>query len=187
MRYKPTLLLNIICVIGFILYGIAIILYTVVLNQRWGNAAIDLGIQILGPIFGTIVVLLIEIGILITAYSISKYKKTTTATNIFLCWFWILSLYQCAINSFLSFQNLPNEPINLFFKTMWPYFWYPMKELVFIIISLTLTYIWFKKIKTDEEISKYDMIIIIIIGVAFWLTIALSQIMLINTGENVYS
>lgn len=55
MRYKPTLLLNIICVIGFILYGIAIILYTVVLNQRWGNAAIDLGIQILGPIFGTIV------------------------------------------------------------------------------------------------------------------------------------
>lgn len=181
MKDKPILILNILTIIGFVLYGIGIILYTTILNQRWGNAAVDLGIQILGPIFGTIVVLLIEVGILAAAYFISKFEKTTTATNIFLCWFWIFSLYQCAINTFLSLNNLPNEPINLFFKIFWPNFWYPMKELVFIIISMILTWSWFKKIEINKEITKFDILIIIIISIAFWFTIALSQITLINT------
>jgi hypothetical protein len=187
MKNRSTLILNIFCVIGFILYGIGIILYTVLLKQRWGNAAIDLGIQILGPIGGTIVVLLIEIGILISAYFISKIEKFSTATNIFLCWFWIFSLYQCAINTFLSLQNLPNEPINLFFKTLWPTFWYPIKEMVFIAVAILLTYIWFQKVNLTQKITRYDIILIILISLFFWLTIALSQIAIINTGENVYS
>ena len=161
-----------------------IILYTMLLNKRWGNAAIDLGIQIFGPILGTIVVLLIEIGILITTYYISKIKHLTTATNIFLCWFWIFSLYQCAINTFLSLSNLPDEPINLFFKIFWPDFWYPIKELVFIIISLVLTVIWFKKIEIEEKITILDVLIIITIALFFWLTIALSQISIINIESN---
>jgi hypothetical protein len=101
MKHKPTIILNIICIIGFIFYGIGIILYTSILGKRWGNAAVDLGIQIFGPILGTILVLLIEIGILIIAHVLSKFERVTTATNIFLCWFWIFSLYQCAINQYL--------------------------------------------------------------------------------------
>ena len=184
LRNNPAIILNIITFFGFFLYGMGIILYTMLLNKRWGNAAIDLGIQIFGPILGTIVVLLIEIGILITTYYISKIKHLTTATNIFLCWFWIFSLYQCAINTFLSLSNLPDEPINLFFKIFWPDFWYPIKELVFIIISLVLTVIWFKKIEIEEKITILDVLIIITIALFFWLTIALSQISIINIESN---
>ena len=131
MKHKPTIILNFICIIGFIFYGIGIILYTSILGKRWGNAAVDLGIQIFGPILGTVLVLLIEIGILISTHFLSKFERVTTAINIFLCWFWIFSLYQCAINTFLSFYNLPNEPINLFFKTFWPNFWYPNLAILF--------------------------------------------------------
>ena len=187
LKDKPIILLNIITIIGFVLYGIGIILYTAILNKKWGNAAVDLGIEILGPVLGTVVVLLLEIGILIVAYFISKIKYFTTATNMFLCWFWIFSLYQCAINTFLSLSNLPNEAINIFFKTLWPDFWYPVKELVFIIISLVLTAIWFKKVNKEQKITKLDILLISIIGLFFWLTVALSQVSLINTGSNVYS
>ncbi|MBD3341522.1 MAG: hypothetical protein GF353_20630 [Candidatus Lokiarchaeota archaeon] len=187
MKNKSLLILNTLTIIAFVLYGIGIILYTLILDQRWGNAAIDLGIQILGPILGTIIVLLIEIGILISSYYLSKLNQFSTAINVFLCWFWIFSLYQCAINTFLSINNLPNEPINLFFKTIWPLFWYPIKELVFIGISIILTYIWFIKIEQDENITKYDFFLIFLIIISFWLTIAASQISLINKKSNVYS
>ncbi|TFG06797.1 MAG: hypothetical protein EU539_06635 [Promethearchaeota archaeon] len=187
MNKKSTIALNIVTVVGFILYGIGIILYTTVLNQRWGNAAVDLGIQILGPIAGTIIVLSIEIGILYVAYFIKRFEKITHATNIFLCWFWIFSLYQCAINCFLSLQSMPNEPVNLFFKTFWPNFWYPVKELFFIIISSFLTWAWFRYLEKDMSMTKLDKMIIFIICAAFWLTIVLSQLLLINTEKQVYS
>jgi len=185
---KPTLILNFITIVGMILYAFGIYLETAILGRVWGNSIVNLAIQILGPLFGIIIVTLIEIGILAFAYSLSKLDKVeiTIAPNIFLCWFWILSLYQCAINSFLSFYGLPNEPINLFFKTLWPYFWYPMKELAFISISIVLTWYWCIKIE-ETSLLKVDIILISLVSVIMWSSTAMSQISLINSGTNVYS
>jgi len=183
LKDKSTIILNFLTFIGFILYGVGIYIETKLLNKRWGNSEVDFSIQLFGPLIGVIVVVLIGFLILIITYSFS-YLKTT---NIFLCWFWILSLYQCSINTFLSINNLPNEPINIFFKSIWPYFWYPMKELVFIIISIILTFIWLKKIK-KIKFSRLDIILIVSISFLLWIAIAISQITIINSElNNVYS
>ncbi len=175
-KSKTSLVLNVITVIAFVFYAIGIYLEITLLNNRWGNAEVDLLIQTFGPIMGVIVVVVIGASILAFTYSISKFE----AANIFLCWFWIISLYQCAINSFLTVNGLPNEPINLFFKVLFPTFWYPMKEMVFVAISTGLTYFWVEKI-LKKEVSKLDLIIIVSISLLLIIAIALSQITLINT------
>jgi len=177
LKSKSTLILNIIAVISFIFYAIGIYLEVTILNQRWGNAEVDLVIQIFGPIMGVIVVVLIGACILAFTHSISKLE----ATNIFLCWFWIISLYQCAINSFLTVNGLPNEPINLFFKTFFPTFWYPMKEMIFVALSVGLTYFWVERI-LKRELTKLDLFIIVSISLLLIIAIALSQITIINAG-----
>ena len=185
MKNKPLLILNLITIIGMIFYAVGIYLETEILKRTWGNSAVNFSIQIFGPLIGLIIVTLIEIGILTLTFLLSKFKDITVATNVYMCWFWIFSLYQCAINSILSFVNLPNEPINLFFKILWPNFWYPMKELIFIIISIILTWIWMKKIEKINSL-KLDIFIIVLLSIGLWLTVAVSQMTLINTGTNIY-
>ena len=177
MKSKSNLLLNIIAVISFIFYAIGIYFEVTILKQRWGNAEVDLVIQIFGPIMGVIIVVLIGACILAFTYSISKFE----VTNIFLCWFWIISLYQCAINSFLTVNMLSNEPINLFFKALFPTFWYPMKEMIFLALSIGLTYFWVEKI-LKREVSQLDLFIIISICLLLIIAISLSQITIINAG-----
>ncbi|MHA1273174.1 MAG: hypothetical protein ACTSVV_07870 [Promethearchaeota archaeon] len=179
-------LLNFITITAFILYAIGIYLETAILNKRWGNSAVDLSIQMFGPFIGVIFVVIVGGLILFLAYLISFSKYFSLALNCFLCWFWIFSLYQCAINTFLSFYGLPNEPINLFFKTIAPTFWYPLKELVFTIISLLLTYIWMNKVN-KEKIKYLDWIIIGIIIIILISSIIYSQLHLINANSNIYS
>jgi len=142
MKDKTQVILNFFAAISFIFYGIGIYFYVTMLGEEWGNVAVDLAIQIVGPLVGVILVILIGAFILF----LTLYIQKTRHTNVLLCWFWILSLYQCAINTFLQIQGLPDEPINQFFKNLIPQFWYPTKELVFLLVSLLLTYVWIKKI-----------------------------------------
>jgi len=169
------LILNIIAIISFIFYSIGIYLHTAILNEKWGNIAVDFAISICGPLGGVIIVSIFGAFILL----LSCYISILRHINIFLCFFWIFSLYQCAINSFLQFYNLPDEPINQFFKYYWPNFWYPVKEIVFTIISILLTIIWVYKF-SKEKFDKLDIILLItlcfiLIGGTVW-----SQIFLIK-------
>jgi len=151
-------ILNIVTIFSFILYGIGIYLYVTIPLGKWDNIAVDLAIQIIGPLLGVILIIVSGSLILLLTYYIQKLK----IANVFLCWFWIFSLYQCAINTILqiSTKNLSiNEPINQFFKNLFPTFWYPAKEIVFLLISLVLTYFWIKRIsKTDFK--KLDILLI---------------------------
>ncbi len=182
MKDKANNVLNCVTIIGAILYGIGIYIETAILKKVWGNSAVNYSIQFFGPLFGIIVVTLIEIAILLLLYFIPRLKTE----NIFMCWFWIFSLYQCAINTFLSFYGLPNEPINLFFKTFWPNFWYPIKEIVFISASLLLTWFWLKKV-TKFSFSRLDLILLSLLSMILLIAIISSQLTLINSESNVYS
>ena len=155
MKEIKQLILNLIAIFSFILYGIGIYLHVAILGVEWGNIAVDFAIQIVGPVAGVLFIVIFGSLILFFTYYIPKSR----ITNVFLCWFWILSLYQCAINSFLQFYGLPDEPINQFFKFLFPSFWYPTKEIVFLIISLLLTYLWVKKI-TKTDFKKSDILLI---------------------------
>ena len=46
--------LNVITIIGFCLYAYGIYLHVAIRGLAWGNMAIDLSINILGPVFGVI-------------------------------------------------------------------------------------------------------------------------------------
>ncbi|MBD3230407.1 MAG: hypothetical protein GF329_19665, partial [Candidatus Lokiarchaeota archaeon] len=128
MENRNQLLLNLMTIISFILYAASIYLHVRILGEEWGNIAVDLAIDLVGPLLGVIIVVLIGAFILIITY----YIEFLRTTNIFLCFFWILSLYQCALNAFLQFFGLPDEPINQFFKYFFQNFWYPIKEICFI-------------------------------------------------------
>ncbi|MHA1788278.1 MAG: hypothetical protein ACTSXT_03515 [Candidatus Helarchaeota archaeon] len=164
MKEDKQFLLNIVAIISFILYAIGIYLHVAILGEKWGNVAVDFAIEIVGALWGVIFVVLIGALILLLSFYVNLFKKL----NIFLCFFWIFSLYQCAINSFLQFFGLPDEPINQFFKYYWPNLWYPVKEIFFTIISIILTIIWVKKVsktgfkKTDALLIA--ILIIILIG-----------------------
>ena len=173
MEDKKQFFLNIITIFSFILYAIGIYLHIAILGEEWGNVAVDLAINIVGPLFGVIIVVLIGSLILMLTFYISIFKKA----NVFLCFFWILSLYQCAINAFLQFYGLPDEPINQFFKYFWPNFWYPMKEICFTIVAILLTYIWVKKISKDS-FKKIDIILISLISIIMIAGTVSSQIFL---------
>ncbi|MHA1129447.1 MAG: hypothetical protein ACTSQQ_01455 [Candidatus Helarchaeota archaeon] len=157
MRNKNQFILYLIAIGSFILYGIGIYLHVGILGQDWGNVAVEAALQVLGPLVGVLIVILVGALILLITFFVAFLRKT----NVFLCWFWILSLYQCAINSFLQFYSLPDEPINQFFKIFFPNFWYPAKELFFLVISLLLTYFWVKKV-SDESFAKLDLALIIL-------------------------
>jgi len=155
MKEIKQLILNLLAIFSFILYGIGIYLHVAILGVEWGNIAVDFAIQIVGPVPGVLLVVVFGSLILLFTYYLQKLR----ISNILLCWFWILSLYQCAINSFLQFYGLPDEPINQFFKFLLPTFWYPAKEIVFLIISLLLTYLWVKKIN-KADFKKSDILLI---------------------------
>jgi hypothetical protein len=175
MKDRNEFILNLITIVSFILYAWGIYLHVAILGEEWGNVAVDLAIDVVGPLFGVIVVVLVGAGILLFTYFIKLFKKL----NIFLCFFWILSLYQCAINSFLQFYGLPDEPINQFFKLIAPNYWYPIKEIIFIAISLCLTVLWIKKI-AKNDLEKIDVLLIIVILVVLVGGTLFSQIFLIN-------
>ncbi len=160
---------------SFILYGMGIYLIVAVLGKEWGNIAVDLALQMLGPLYGVILVIVIGSLILLISYYIQKLRKI----NVFLCWFWILSLYQCAINSFLQFAGLPDEPINHFFKSVFAGFWYPAKELFFLGISLFLTYFWVKRI-SKENFTHLDLSLIALTSFILVGGTVISQLFLMN-------
>ena len=172
---KKTFSLNIVTLGAFIAYVIGIYLHVAILGNPWGNIAVDLSLRVLGPILGLILVVLLGLVIILFTFFIQRLR----VTNIYLCWFWIISLYQCAINSFLQFFSLPDEPINLFFKILFPGFWYPIKEIVFITVSILLTFIWIKKIH-EIEVDRIDLILIGIISAIMIVGTLSSQIFLIN-------
>ena len=155
MQEKNQVVLNLIAIGSFILYRIGIYLHVGILGLDWGNVAVDAAIQTLGPLGGVMIVILVGTLILLVTFFIQISRKT----NVFLCWFWIISLYQCAINSFLQFYGKPDEPINQFFKLLFPNFWYPAKELFFLLISLILTYLWVKMVSKDT-FKKLDLALI---------------------------
>ncbi|MHA1300547.1 MAG: hypothetical protein ACTSO9_14100 [Candidatus Helarchaeota archaeon] len=177
-----SIVLNIITLIGFCLYAYGIYLHVAIRGKQWGNMAIDLSIQILGPLLGVIMIVILGGIILIVSLGIPHFR----ATNIFLCWFWIFSLYQCAVNSFLDFAGLPNEPINQFFKWLSPKLWYPIKEICFVLISVMLTIIWLNKI-SKKQFKKLDIFLICTLSVGLILATLFSQIFLINTNLITYS
>ncbi|NVM54090.1 MAG: hypothetical protein HWN66_10355 [Candidatus Helarchaeota archaeon] len=175
MKDNKQFILNIIAVGSFILYGIGIYLYVTILNEDWGNIAIDFAIQLVGPLVGVILVIIIGSIILLLSYYIQKLKHT----NVLLCWFWIFSLYQCTINTFLQVSGRPDEPINQFFKAVFPSFWYPAKEIFFLAISLVLTYFWVKKI-SKEDFTKWDSLLIALASLILVGGTVISQIFLMN-------
>ena len=179
---RKLIILNIITIFGFCLYAYGIYLHVAIRGKQWGNIAIDLSIQLLGPVLGVIMIVYLGVLILLFSSGIPLFRTT----NIFLCWFWILSLYQCAVNSFLDFNGLPNEPINLFFKWLFPTLWYPVKEICFVVVSILLTFLWLSKIR-KKEIEKIDIIFISILSIGLILATLLSQLFLINSNLLIYS
>ncbi|MHA1271308.1 MAG: hypothetical protein ACTSPY_16060 [Candidatus Helarchaeota archaeon] len=175
MKNLNQFILNIITIFSFVLYAIGIYLHVAILGEEWGNVAVDLAISLVGAIWGVIFVVLIGSLILLITFFIDFLKKT----NIFLCFFWILSLYQCAINSFLQFYGMPDEPINQFFKLISPNFWYPIKEICFILISLALTILWVKKI-SKSKFNKIDILLISLVILVMISGTLFSQLFLIN-------
>lgn len=175
MKDFKQLILDIATIFSFVLYAIGIYLYVTIPLGNWDNVAVNLAIQILGPLLGTISIIAFGSLILLLTYFIQKFK----ITNVFLCWFWIFSLYQCAINTFLQINGLPDEPINQFFKYFFPSFWYPAKEIIFLVISLLLTYVWVKKI-TQANFKRLD---IFLIGLASFILVGgtiISQLFLMT-------
>ncbi|MHA1294293.1 MAG: hypothetical protein ACTSQJ_16715 [Promethearchaeota archaeon] len=175
MEDKNLFILNIIAIISFIFYAIGIYIQVVFQGILWGNLIVFTLLRTFGNEFGVVMVVIIGGGILLTLYFLPKFRSI----DIFFCWFFILSLYQCAINSFLQFNNLPDEPINQFFKFFFPNFWYPAKEIIFILISIMATIIWLRKI-SKEEIKAFDIFLILISSISLIIVITFSQILLIN-------
>ncbi len=174
MEDKKQLILTIITIFSFITYAVGIYIYVQIFGE-WGNIAVDLAIELLGLFIGVLMVVLFGSLILTITYLINRLR----ITNVFLCWFWILSLYQCAINTFLQVTGRPDEPLNLFFKWLFPNFWYPAKELFFLLISLILTVIWVKKI-AHKEFSKIDVGIIALAALILVGGTVISQLFLMN-------
>ena len=169
------MILNLIAILSFVLYAIGIYIQMVYQGIEWGNVAVSLALQVLGPFLGVVLVAIIGTAILLSLYTVERLH----ATNIFLCWFWTLSLYQCETNSFLQFNGLPDEPINQFFKFLFPDFWYPAKEVAFIIVAVLLTVLWMKKVQ-DKKMSRLDVVIVLLLSTVMVIGTAASQIFLMN-------
>ena len=176
MRDKKLFILNIIAIVSFIFYALGIYLQVAYQGIEWGNLLVYSLLKLFGNESGVIVVVLVGVVALVTLYLWKKME----VIDIFFCWFFIFSLYQCAINSFLQFNGLPDEPINQFFKIIFPGFWYPAKEIVFIIISVLLTTLWIKKIQKGK-FKTVDQVLLTIASITLIIVISFSQIFLINS------
>jgi hypothetical protein len=56
MKEPKQLILNLVAIFSFILYGIGIYLHVAILGVEWGNIAVDFAIQIVGPVPGVLLV-----------------------------------------------------------------------------------------------------------------------------------
>ena len=175
MKEKQLLVLNAITIGSFVAYVIGIYIQVAIQGITWDNVVINFAIHVLGNVLGVIIVAVIGASILIFLFFMPKLH----VIDVFLCWFWILSLYQCAANSFLQFYALPDEPINMFFKVVFPTAWYPVKEVVFVLVSIVLTIIWVRKIMKRNFLT-YEIILIVLLSAIMIIASASSQIMLIN-------
>ena len=172
---KNLLILNLITIGGLVAYVVGIYLHVVVLGETWDNILVVGTIALGGNIVGIILVFLIYATVIYITYRFRVFQ----GLNLYLCWFWILSWYQCAINEFLYFYNLPNEPINQFFKYAFPTLWYPAKEVVFTLASAALA-IFGRKIFIDRSFTKIDYILIGVVGGGMLFAVLLSQLWYIN-------
>jgi len=74
---------------------------------------------------------------------------------------------------------LPNEPINLFFKTTFPTLWYPAKEIVFTSVSVAAAIVGSRTF-LNRKPNKIDYILIGFVGGGMLLAVLVSQIWYIN-------
>nr|MDO8113862.1 hypothetical protein [Candidatus Sigynarchaeota archaeon] len=175
IKEKKLAWLNVVAFGSFVLYAIGIYVQVVFQGIIWGNVVVNFALQVLGAGLGVMIVAAIGIGILFTLFILPKLH----VIDVFLCFFWILSLYQCAINSFLQFAGMPDEPVNQFFKILFPTAWYPVKEVVFIVASVGLTMLWMRRV-ARRKLVRYEIILIIALSSIMIVATALSQVMFLN-------
>ena|GEM_PF-1790428 len=175
MTANKRMLLNIITLGGLLAYVIGIYIRVVILGESWGNILVVGTTALGGPLAGIVLVFIFYALIIYLTYRITVFQ----GLNIFLCFFWILSWYQCAINEYLYALGLPNEPINLFFKWLFPTLWYPAKETVFVLVSLLLT-IRGRETFLHRELKRGDYLLIGLVSGFMLLLILISQLKYIN-------
>ena len=175
IKEKQLFILNLIAIGSFILYAIGIYIQVTFQGITWGNVVVNFALQVLGNALGVVMVVVIGACILLSLFMIPKFR----VIDVYLCWFWILSLYQCAANSFLQFFGLPDEPINQFFKFLFPTAWYPVKEITFIIVSIILTMLWMRKV-WKRNFERYELILIVLVSAVMIIATAFSQVLLLN-------
>jgi hypothetical protein len=175
MTANKRLLLNIITIGGLLAYVIGIYIRVVILGEGWGNILVVGTTALGGPLAGIVLVFVFYTIIIYLTYRINIFQ----GLNIFLCFFWILSWYQCAINEYLYAGGLPNEPINLFFKWLLPTLWYPAKETVFVLVSLFLT-IRGREAFLHRDLKRSDYLLIGLVSGFMLVLILISQLQYIN-------
>jgi len=156
---RPDVILNILTLVGFIAYAAGIYLWVTKSCGYWLNPLIRILLS-MGPTGGSILIVLIGGVVLAVTLCVDRLR----GLNIFLCWFFILSLYQCAANTFLTVFRWADEPINQFFKAHFAAKWYPVKECVFAVIALLLALWWTRSIGERRKLDRVD--IALIFGVA---------------------
>jgi hypothetical protein len=172
---RPLLWLNVATLGGLLAYVVGIYLHVVLLGQEWGNVLVVGTIAIAGRTGGIALVFVIYTLVLFITLNFASLR----GLNLFLCWFWILSWYQCAINEFLYYFGLPNEPVNRFFKAAFPTLWYPAKELVFIALALLFTFLGRKKFMT-RPFNIVDYALVALVSGGMLHAIVMSQISYLN-------
>ncbi len=175
MRPQKLFWLNIVTIGSFVLYVAGIYVQVAFQGITWGNVVVNFALQTLGNEFGVVIVAVAGSCILIVLYLIPKLH----VVDVFLCWFWILSLYQCATNSFLQFSGMPDEPINQFFKLLFPTAWYPAKEVAFILAAAGLTALWVAK-AWKRKFQRYEMLLVLLLSAVMIVTTVASQVLFLN-------
>ncbi|MEX2681027.1 MAG: hypothetical protein Q6373_005465 [Candidatus Sigynarchaeota archaeon] len=175
VRLQKLFWLNITTIVAFVLYAIGIYIQVAFQGITWGNVAVNLALHVLGNELGTATVVAVGAFVMTLLYRLPKLH----VADVFLCWFWILSLYQCAANSFLQFASLPDEPVNQFFKILFPAAWYPVKEIAFIVASIGLTILWACKV-VKRQFQRHEVFLIVVLSSVMIVTTALSQVMFLN-------
>jgi hypothetical protein len=167
LKKRATGILNIAAFFGFIAYGIGIYLWVTRTDGIWLNPVINILLK-MGPLPGVLAMVAIGAGLLIGTLLVDRLA----GLNVFFCWFFILSLYQCALNTILTVYGFSEEPINCFFRAQFPAKWYPVKECVFTVMAVFLTWLWARYIWKSRKLSRFDLILItvtalLLIGVLF--------------------
>ncbi|MHA1732627.1 MAG: hypothetical protein ACTSU5_11845 [Promethearchaeota archaeon] len=177
MENRFDLVLNVATAGGFVAYAAGIYLQVTRQGIRWGNVAVDLAIRTVGVAAGCVVVVLVGVAILGVSLALDRLR----GVNVFLCWFWIFSLYQCALNSFLQLGGFPDEPVNASLKYLFPTMWYPVKEALFTLASAGLTLLWDRRVWGDSRhLNRVDAVLVVVLGVALVGATLASQLTLLN-------